>query len=145
MAASGVNQPSLMESDKDIYGDFTVFTGSSEQDVMCCKIFWNSVTLQPPLESRLVSGDMEQRLKAAGSPKLRRNSAQQQLLEDLKTEYFILEAQKEERLKQKAVYLEKAKRREEIIALLKKQREDRMKKEAVSLAYKPVMKERESR
>ncbi|KAH0623330.1 hypothetical protein JD844_031546 [Phrynosoma platyrhinos] len=30
-----------------------VFTGSSEKDVALAKSFWNSVTLQPPLESRL--------------------------------------------------------------------------------------------
>uniref|UniRef100_A0A8C6Y1B8 Cilia- and flagella-associated protein HOATZ n=1 Tax=Naja naja TaxID=35670 RepID=A0A8C6Y1B8_NAJNA len=29
------------------------FAGSSEQDVALAKSFWNSVTLQPPLESRL--------------------------------------------------------------------------------------------
>ncbi|XP_075460501.1 cilia- and flagella-associated protein HOATZ isoform X2 [Ascaphus truei] len=113
-----------MAGTEDLSRYYTVFTGSSERDGICCKIFWNSVMLQPPLESRLVSGDMEQRLRAAGAP-------------TLQTDYFILEGQKEQHLEQKAIYLQKAKRREEIIALLKKQREDRIKKEAISRAYKP--------
>ncbi|KAM3921008.1 cilia- and flagella-associated protein HOATZ [Leptodactylus fuscus] len=118
------------------YDDYTVFTGSSEHDVTCSKIFWNSVTLQPPLESRLVSGDVEQRLRAAGTGRLQKNSTRQEL-EDLKTEYFLLEAQRVQDLEQRSIYMQKAKRREEIIALLKRQREDRIKKELVSLDHKP--------
>ncbi|MEE6484455.1 hypothetical protein FKM82_013874 [Ascaphus truei] len=96
-----------MAGTEDLSRYYTVFTGSSERDGICCKIFWNSVMLQPPLESRLVSGDMEQRLRAAGGP----------TLQDLKTDYFILEGQKEQHLEQKAIYLQK--------------------KEAISRAYKP--------
>ncbi|KAM4703507.1 cilia- and flagella-associated protein HOATZ [Rhinophrynus dorsalis] len=126
--------------------NYTVFAGSSDRDVTLCKIFWNSVSLQPPLESRLVSGDMVQRLRPAGSLHLlQKNFAHQQPLEDLQTEYFILEAQREESLEQKAIYLQKAKRREEIISLLKKQREERIKKEVFSLANKPTITEREPR
>ncbi|XP_066463062.1 cilia- and flagella-associated protein HOATZ [Eleutherodactylus coqui] len=116
--------------------DYTVFAGSAEHDVMCSKIFWNSITLQPPLESRLVSGDVEQRLRVAGEAGPRKNYSWQEL-EDLKTEYFLLEAQRVQDAEQRSVYMQKAKRREEIIALLKKQREDRIKKELVSLGHKP--------
>ncbi|KAM4015987.1 cilia- and flagella-associated protein HOATZ isoform 2-T4 [Anomaloglossus baeobatrachus] len=105
------------------FGDYTVFTGSTDHDVMCSKIFWNSVTLQPPLESSLVSGDVEQRRREGGQ---RKNYLRQEL-EDLRTEYFLLEAQRVQAMEQRSIYLEKAKRREEIIALLKKQREERMK------------------
>ncbi|XP_073511393.1 cilia- and flagella-associated protein HOATZ [Phyllobates terribilis] len=115
------------------YDGYTVFAGSAEHDVMCSKIFWNSVTLQPPLESRLVSGDVEQRRREAGQ----RKTHPLQDLEDLKTEYFLLEAQRVQDMEQRSVYMEKAKRREEIIALLKKQREDRIKKELVSFGHKP--------
>ncbi|XP_015280634.1 PREDICTED: UPF0722 protein C11orf88 homolog [Gekko japonicus] len=45
---------------------------------------------------------------------------------------------------QKAQYLQKAKRREEILALLRKQREERIMKEAVSRPHKPKMKTEES-
>ncbi|XP_044134405.1 cilia- and flagella-associated protein HOATZ isoform X1 [Bufo gargarizans] len=116
--------------------DYTVFVGSSEQDVMCSKIFWNSVTLQPPLESRLVSGDVEQRLRAAGGAKPRKNYTGQEL-EDLKTEYFLLEAQRLQDLEQRSIYMQKAKRREEIIDLLRKQREDRVKKELILFGHEP--------
>ncbi|XP_056398381.1 cilia- and flagella-associated protein HOATZ isoform X2 [Hyla sarda] len=118
------------------YDDYTVFAGSSEHDVMCSRIFWNSVTLQPPLESRLVSGDVEQRLRAAREAKPRKNDTQQEL-DELKTQYFLLEAQRVRDVEQRSVYMQKAKRREEIIALLKKQREDRIKKELVSFGHKP--------
>lgn len=47
---------------------FTVFAGSSIEDVTYAKVFWSSVTLQPPLESRLVSASIRQRLKVAGDP-----------------------------------------------------------------------------
>ncbi|MEE6484452.1 hypothetical protein FKM82_013874 [Ascaphus truei] len=106
-----------MAGTEDLSRYYTVFTGSSERDGICCKIFWNSVMLQPPLESRLVSGDMEQRLRAAGGPTLQKNIAHQLPSEDLKTDYFILEGQKEQHLEQKAIYLQK--------------------KEAISRAYKP--------
>ncbi|MEE6484456.1 hypothetical protein FKM82_013874 [Ascaphus truei] len=103
-----------MAGTEDLSRYYTVFTGSSERDGICCKIFWNSVMLQPPLESRLVSGDMEQRLRAAGGPTLQKNIAHQLPSEDLKTDYFILEGQKEQHLEQKAIYLQKAKRREKL-------------------------------
>ena len=46
-------------------GERTVFSGCSEDDQACAKLFWQSLTLQPPIESRLVSGDVGQRLKVA--------------------------------------------------------------------------------
>ncbi|XP_069473402.1 cilia- and flagella-associated protein HOATZ isoform X2 [Ambystoma mexicanum] len=101
-----------------------VFAGSSEADMCHARIFWNSVTLHPPLESRLVSGDITQRLRVAPPP------APQ-------TEQVLFETQKVLKAEERAYYLEKAKKRDEIIALLKKQREDRLKKEKVSLNHKP--------
>ncbi|XP_068098945.1 cilia- and flagella-associated protein HOATZ isoform X1 [Hyperolius riggenbachi] len=127
-----------MESAETLEEGCLVFAGSSERDVTCSKIFWSSLSLQPPLESRLVSGDMRQRLRPAGDPASRKNCTKQQQLEDLKTEYVLLEAQRLQDIEQREHYLQKAKRREEIITLLKKQREDRIKKELVSLGYKPV-------
>ena len=43
----------------------TVFTGSSKEDMAYAKTFWQSVQLLPPMESRLVSSDIKQRLKRA--------------------------------------------------------------------------------
>ncbi|XP_077313065.1 cilia- and flagella-associated protein HOATZ [Lithobates pipiens] len=133
-----------MESPEEFSADVMVFAGSTERDVLCSKIFWSSLTLQPPLESRLVSGNMKQRLRPAGEPRLGKNYTQQQL-EDLKTEYFLLEAQREQDVEQRDRYLQKAKRREEIMALLKRQREDRIQKELVSLGHRPVIAEEEPR
>lgn len=55
---------SLAEIDKL----YTVFDGASEEDVAYAKVFWNSLSLQPPIESRLVSADIRQRLKVAKTP-----------------------------------------------------------------------------
>ncbi len=46
----------------------TVFDGASQEDVAYAKVFWNSLSLQPPIESRLVSADIRQRLRAAKTP-----------------------------------------------------------------------------
>ena len=43
----------------------TAFVGSSENDRAYAKTFWQSVQLLPPMESRLVSSDIKQRLKVA--------------------------------------------------------------------------------
>ncbi|KAE8592599.1 hypothetical protein XENTR_v10018804 [Xenopus tropicalis] len=78
---------------EDVWEDdssYTVFSGSCERDVSLCKIFWNSVTLQPPLESRLVSGDIEQRLRAAGSTKQNKNIAHQQPVDNIISQQFTL-------------------------------------------------------
>ncbi|XP_070621635.1 cilia- and flagella-associated protein HOATZ isoform X3 [Erythrolamprus reginae] len=114
------------------------FAGSSEQDVALAKSFWNSVTLQPPLESRLGArrGSL---CDGAASP--RRSST-------VKTSHLSVassasEKREEERLSEtekdiwKEQYLEKAKKREDIIALLKRQREERISKESLSRSHKP--------
>ena len=51
--------------DLDISGEKTMFSGSSEEDMAYAKTFWQSVQLMPPMESRLVSCDIKQRLKKA--------------------------------------------------------------------------------
>ncbi|KAE8592597.1 hypothetical protein XENTR_v10018804 [Xenopus tropicalis] len=105
-ACKQVNLPAM----EDVWEDdssYTVFSGSCERDVSLCKIFWNSVTLQPPLESRLVSGDIEQRLRAAGSTKQNKNIAHQQPVDNIKMESLLFEAQQRQYLKEKAIYLSK--------------------------------------
>ena len=54
-----------MVVDLELSGDKTVFFGSSEEDMAYAKTFWQSVQLLPPMESRLVSSDIKQRLKVA--------------------------------------------------------------------------------
>ena len=41
------------------------FHGSSEEDIAYAKTFWKSVQLLPPMESRLVSSHISQRLRPA--------------------------------------------------------------------------------
>lgn len=43
----------------------TSFEGSSEEDINYATNFWQSIQLHPPMESRLVSSDIKQRLKVA--------------------------------------------------------------------------------
>ena len=43
----------------------TIFQGSSAEDVTRAKSFWQSIQLHPPIESRLVSSNIKQRLKIA--------------------------------------------------------------------------------
>lgn len=122
-----------------------MFAGSSDVDVCYARIFWNSVALQPPLESRLVSGDIRQRLRTAPPPAPQINVAPQLSPLDQKIEQILLETQKAVKAEEKAYYLEKAKKREEVIALLKTQREERLKKEQVSLNHKPKVTARNQR
>ncbi|XP_033028185.1 UPF0722 protein C11orf88 homolog isoform X2 [Lacerta agilis] len=126
---------------------FLAFAGSCEQDVTLAKSFWNSVTLQPPLESRL--GPRRDSASYAGSRKGSRAEAPSgtslqvahgaDYKDDKSTETSAAE---ESDLKEQ--YIKKSKKREEIIALLKKQREERIAKEMLSDPYKPKIRPRES-
>ncbi|XP_039206522.1 cilia- and flagella-associated protein HOATZ isoform X2 [Crotalus tigris] len=100
------------------------FAGSSDQDVALAKSFWNSVTLQPPLESRLGArcGSL-----CDGASSQRRSSTEREEDKHSETEKDVW----------KEHCLEKAKKREDIIALLKKQREERISKESLSYPHKP--------
>ncbi|XP_061448373.1 cilia- and flagella-associated protein HOATZ isoform X4 [Rhineura floridana] len=130
------------------------FAGSSDPDVALAKSFWNSATLQPPLESRLAP--RRDSTSTSGSAK---GSAKSSKLdapsggglrcahpdyrkEDEKSLETIESEAEESDVKKK--YLEKGKKREEIIALLRKQREERIAKELVSHPHKPKAKPQES-
>ncbi|XP_060702968.1 cilia- and flagella-associated protein HOATZ [Hemiscyllium ocellatum] len=120
---------------------YTVFTGSAAEDVAYAKVFWSSLSLQPPLESRLVSGDIKQRLKVAQAPGHGRCTVQcchcQPTQEDIKSKQLLIEAHMQLKAAEKARLLEKAKKREEILELINKQREERIRKELLALPYKP--------
>ncbi|KAJ8347551.1 hypothetical protein SKAU_G00261400 [Synaphobranchus kaupii] len=125
----------LEHGDLDNY--FTVFAGSSQEDVSYAKVFWSSVTLQPPLESRLVSADISQRLKVAGNPQHYVSTGHRPLVLDTRSEENLQAAYLKQQAEEKKIYLEMAKHRDEIISLLKSQRDERIKKEMISLPYKP--------
>ncbi|XP_045871932.1 cilia- and flagella-associated protein HOATZ [Meles meles] len=109
-----------------------VFTGSSEQDSTLAKQFWIAASLYPPNESQLVlPRGSSQRLPVA-QPSRRRPR---------ETIDVTAETRKIEESEEKKKYLQKqAKRRDEILQLLRKQREERISKELVSLPYKPKAK-----
>ncbi|KAJ8267067.1 hypothetical protein GJAV_G00137960 [Gymnothorax javanicus] len=117
--------------------DFTVFSGSSQEDVSYAKVFWSSVTLQPPLESRLVSADISQRLKVAGHPQHYVSSGLDAPIMDEESERNLQAAYLKQKEEEKKIYLEMARRRDEIMALLRRQRAERIKKEMISQPYKP--------
>ena len=45
--------------------EYVTFIGSSPEDISYASNFWQSIQLHPPMESRLVSSDIKQRLKVA--------------------------------------------------------------------------------
>ncbi|XP_066566569.1 cilia- and flagella-associated protein HOATZ isoform X3 [Amia ocellicauda] len=100
-------QVSAEQADFEKY--FTVFAGSAEEDVSYAKTFWSASALHPPLESRLVSADVRQRLRVAGngSPHDGVNIAHRPPSIDLKSEVFLHEAYLKQRAESKRRYLEK--------------------------------------
>ncbi|XP_072549874.1 cilia- and flagella-associated protein HOATZ isoform X2 [Salminus brasiliensis] len=114
---------------------FTVFEGSSQEDVAHAKVFWNSLSLQPPVESSLVSVDIRQRLKVAKSLQPTNNGPKPPA--DSKNEEVLQKAYQRQMQDEKKRYMELARKRDEIMVLLKKQREDRIRKEMISFPHRP--------
>uniref|UniRef100_A0ACB8EYE5 Uncharacterized protein n=1 Tax=Sphaerodactylus townsendi TaxID=933632 RepID=A0ACB8EYE5_9SAUR len=135
-------------------GPGLVFAGCGGTDVALAQAFWNSVTLQPPLESCLgpPRGSLTPGHRKLSSANGRRRSLladdRSSLAQPSSTSRKI-EAETqgnpevESVVGEKAQYLQKAKRRKEIIALLKKQREERIMKEAISRPHRPKTKTEE--
>lgn len=119
------------ESEIDTY--FTVFDGSSSEDVFHAKLLWNSLSLLPPLESRLVSSDIRQRLPVARPPDT--SAAARKSTSDPRKS--LQDPNQQQRQEERQRYMNMAKQKEEIMSLLRKHREQRIQKERVSLPYKP--------
>ncbi|XP_056108898.1 cilia- and flagella-associated protein HOATZ [Rhinichthys klamathensis goyatoka] len=124
----------VLDSLSEIEKLYTVFDGASQEDVAYAKVFWNSLSLQPPIESRLVSADIRQRLKVAKTPHSTNAGANQASSWDDEIQQDVYLKQKQE---ERQKYMEMAKKRDQIIALLKKQRAERIKKEMISYQHKP--------
>nr|XP_047919570.1 cilia- and flagella-associated protein HOATZ isoform X2 [Anser cygnoides] len=116
-----------------------IFAGSSPADVEHARIFWNSATLPPPLESSLGPATLRQGSTALRGPLLPYKS------EENSEKERISEAQNVEKTEVKEKYLQQAKKREDILALLRKQREERIAKELISHPHKPKIKADEVR
>ncbi|XP_053942772.1 cilia- and flagella-associated protein HOATZ [Cuculus canorus] len=111
-----------------------VFAGSSPDNVGFASTFWASAVPPPPLGSCGASATLQKRSTALQDPQLPRKS------EKSNEKERISEDQRVEKTKVKEQYLQQARRREEILSLLRKQREERIAKELISRPYKPKMK-----
>ncbi|XP_052372056.1 cilia- and flagella-associated protein HOATZ isoform X7 [Oncorhynchus keta] len=124
-----------LETELDKYF-FTVFDGSSPEDVSHAKQLWTSLSLLPPLESRLVNADIRQRLPIA-------RTNQETLLVVGKTPMLL----------SNHLLRTIARRREDIINMLHQQRQKRIQvkhrvtilRETVSLPYKPRQRDKSER
>ncbi|XP_071750380.1 cilia- and flagella-associated protein HOATZ [Centroberyx gerrardi] len=115
---------------------FIVFDGSSPEDVSHAKQLWSSLSLHPPLESRLVSADIRQRLPVARPHRRTRTGPR-----TASPEPPSAPPPSRQRQEERQRYLAMADQRREILGLLRRQREQRIQKELVSLAHKPNMKD----
>ncbi|XP_068581705.1 cilia- and flagella-associated protein HOATZ [Cebidichthys violaceus] len=127
---------------------FTVFEGSSPEDVSHARLLWSSLSLLPPLESRLVSADIRQRLPVSRpqrsssssggtsttGPK-RSASLQKQQQQQPSLEHALPQRPEEERQR----YAAMADQRRETMALLRRQRERRIRRELLSVDLKPKL------
>ncbi|CAI9152822.1 unnamed protein product [Rangifer tarandus platyrhynchus] len=119
-----------------------VFTGSSDRDANLAKQFWIGASMYPTNESQLVlSRGSSQRLPVArpsrsNAPE-KKTYFQPFFLEESKSRDVTAETLKIQESEEKKKYLQKAKKRDEIIQLLRKQREERISKELISLPHKP--------
>ncbi|XP_071958345.1 cilia- and flagella-associated protein HOATZ-like [Antedon mediterranea] len=112
----------------------TIFTGSSEEDKACAKLFWQSVTLHPTIESRLVSGDIRQRLPVAPQPGQEGevNLSGKPQENDLKLEAHLNKAHQETIYEESKKLTNQALMRDANLALLQKRKKERISKETLS-------------
>ncbi|XP_051052869.1 cilia- and flagella-associated protein HOATZ isoform X2 [Phodopus roborovskii] len=107
-----------------------VFTGCSEQDANLAKQFWLGASMYPPTESQLVlTRDSSQRLPVARHSKAlvrEKNPVLPFPFDHNKEVNVFAKVQKIQESEEKAMYLQKAKKRDEILQLLRKQREERI-------------------
>lgn len=109
-----------------------VFDDSSPAEVSHARQLWSSMFLLPPLESRLVSADIRQRLPVS---RPQRTAPKPSTAEPEPPTASALRQRREERER----YASMADRRREILALLRRQREQRIQRELLSAALKPTM------
>lgn len=118
---------------------FTVFDGSSPEDVSHARQLWTSLSLLPPQESRLVSADIRQRLPVSRpQPSGSTGTGTGPKPSTLPGPPSVAALRQREEERQR--YRSMADQRREILALLRRQREQRIQKELLSVAVKPKVK-----
>lgn len=117
---------------------FVVFDNSSPEDINHAKSFWKSLTLHPPLESRLVSASIKQRLPVASPPGKKSNSCTKfHHDDDIKDRVFLHAAYQQKQKEELEKYSTVHQQRESMLNLLHKQRLERLQKEMISVPHKP--------
>lgn len=117
--------------------EIVIFDGSSTEEINHAKSFWKSLTLQPPLESRLVSADIRQRLRIAAPVAETIIHPPTHTRDELKTAVFLHHAHENILKDEKEKYQKTMSQREAALNLLHKQRMERLQKEMISLPFKP--------
>lgn len=132
------SSPGPPEQQDDFEKFFTVFDGSSPEDVSHARQLWSSLSLMPPLESRLVSADIRQRLPVSRPQRSSTAAAAEPAKHRVPEPPSVpsLRQRQEERQR----YAAMADQRKEILALLRRQREQRIQKELLSADFKPKVK-----
>ncbi|XP_034448311.1 UPF0722 protein C11orf88 homolog [Hippoglossus hippoglossus] len=123
---------------EDLDQFFTVFDGSAPEDVSHARQLWSSMSMLPPLESRLLlSADIRQRLPVSRPQRGSTAAAGARTSSASETPSApALRQQREERQRYEAM----ADQRREILALLRRRREQRIQKELLSEPFKPKVK-----
>ncbi|OWF49479.1 UPF0722 protein-like [Mizuhopecten yessoensis] len=112
--------------------DCVEFVGSSEEDINYAKTFWQSVQLEPPAESRLVSSDIKQRLKVAPSGTHGLTYAHNIPEEKPELHDFFVRVRTLEQLEHFSRVQKFAEAREEDRTMIEKRRAERIKRESIS-------------
>ncbi|KAG7505037.1 hypothetical protein JOB18_021739 [Solea senegalensis] len=116
---------------RDLHRILTVFEGSAPDDVSHARRLWSALSLLPPLESRLVSADIRQRLPVCRPQRGRASAPVPQ----------SVSAPVRQRQEERRRYEAMAEQRREILALLRRQREQRVHQRALlSQALRPRLK-----
>ncbi|XP_035037073.1 cilia- and flagella-associated protein HOATZ [Hippoglossus stenolepis] len=123
---------------EDLDQFFTVFDGSAPEDVSHARQLWSSMSMLPPLESRLLlSADIRQRLPVSRPQRGSTAAAGPRTSSASETPSApALRQRREERQRYEAM----ADQRREILALLRRRREQRIQKELLSEPFKPKVK-----
>ncbi|KAI9539743.1 hypothetical protein NQZ68_005827 [Dissostichus eleginoides] len=121
---------------EDLDKCFTVFDGSSPEDVSHARQLWSSLSLLPPLESRLVSADIRQRLPVSRPQRSSSAGPKPSAPAPQPPSMSALRQRREERQR----YAAMADQRREVLTLLSRQREQRIQKELLSVGFKPKLK-----
>ncbi|XP_041470976.1 cilia- and flagella-associated protein HOATZ-like [Lytechinus variegatus] len=119
-------------SGEEKFPEMTEFSGSSDEDKACAKLFWQSVTLHPPIESRLVSGDIRQRLPNAGPFLQDPNYAHAPEQDDPKLRAFLGKAHAQMVYEESENLTKLAMKRQETRMIHQKRQAERKEKEKIS-------------